>query len=373
MHPLFFRARRSPTFSPLSVALFIMLLGITTALHAQTGELKKVKIAVGTTNLNLTYPWLMMPLVLGYWQEEGYDVEVLPVGASLQALQQMVAGNVDFAQLNSSVVIQGNAKNDVPVRVVMNTGVIDWALSVLDDGPIKKVEDLKGKTIGVFSLATGGIMFMESYTRALGMDPKNDFGLVAVGLGAPPIEALRTDKVQALLFWASAQAGFENAGLKLRYFRGPDWRSYPDFSFTTLQSTIEADPEMVVAIARGAAKASVFAMANPDCVRRLHWARWPDTKPSGADEATLISWDMNNLQAQLDSMRDAFEMNGGELWGRATPGAYGRIQDFLFDAGLIDKKIAPETYITQIPDFYQRINDFDADAIRAQAAECPME
>ena len=156
--------------------------------------------------------------------------------------------------------------------------------------------------------------------RAVGMDPKNDFNLVAVGLGAPPIEALRSDRVQALLFWASAQASFENAGLKLRYFRGPDWRTYPDFSFTTLQKTIDADADRVVAIARGAAKASVFAMANPDCVRRLHWARWPDTKPSGADEATLIQWDLNNL-------KDAFEMNGGELWGKATPEAYGRIQD----------------------------------------------
>ena len=78
---------------------------------AQARPLKKVKIAVGTTNLNLAYPWLMMPLALDYWKQEGYDVEVLPVGASLQALQQMVAGNADFAQLNSSVVIQANVVN----------------------------------------------------------------------------------------------------------------------------------------------------------------------------------------------------------------------------------------------------------------------
>ena len=124
--------------------------------------LRRVKIAVGTTNLNLAYPWLTLPIALNYWREEGYDVEVLPVGASLQALQQMVAGNVDFAQLNSSVVIQANVVNDLPVRVVMNTGVIDWSLSVLEDGPIKDVRDLKGKAIGVFSLATGGIAFMRS-------------------------------------------------------------------------------------------------------------------------------------------------------------------------------------------------------------------
>src|SRR5437879_2271221 len=93
-------------------------------LQAQAKPLKEVRIAVGTTNLNVAYPWLMMPLALDYWKEEGFDVDVLSVGASLQALQQMVGGNAEFAQLNSSVVIQANVVNDIPARVVMNNGVI---------------------------------------------------------------------------------------------------------------------------------------------------------------------------------------------------------------------------------------------------------
>jgi NitT/TauT family transport system substrate-binding protein len=340
-------------------------------LQAQAKPLKKVRIAVGTTNLNVAYPWLMMPLALDYWKQEGYDVDVLPVGASLQALQQMVGGNAEFAQLNSSVVIQANVVNDIPARVVMNNGVIDWSISVAEDGPIKDIKDLKGKTVGVFSLATGGIAFMKSYLRTNGIDPDKDIQLVAVGLGAPPVDALRTNKVQALLFWASAQATFENAGLKLRYLIGPDWRTYPDFTLSTLKKTIDSDPAMVEAIARGAAKASEFTFANPDCTRRLHWARWPNTKPSGADEATLAKWDLNNLKAQLDAMKDAQAMNGGKLWGNATPEAYGRIQKFMLEAKLIDKELPPTIYMNGIPGFYDRVNNFDAAAIRAQAAACP--
>ena len=345
------------------------LLAASGAARAQ-GALKRVKIAVGTTNLNISYPWLTLPITLNYWREEGYDVEILPVGASLQAMQQMVGGNVQFAQLNSSVVIQANVVNDVPARVVMNNGVIDWSLSVLDDGPIRNVKDLKGKTIGVFSLATGGIAFMRAYLKANGMNPETDVQLIPVGLGAPPIEAIRSNRVQALLFWAAAQAGFENAGLKLRYLRGEDWASYPDFTFATLQRTVAADPAMVEAIARGAAKATEFVMANPDCQRRLHWARWPTTKPTGADDATLARWDLNNLNAQLDSMKAAHAMNGGRLWGRATPEAYGRIQDFMKEAGLIAKTIDPKAYMVDIPDFYEKINRFDAAAIRAAAQSC---
>jgi NitT/TauT family transport system substrate-binding protein len=336
------------------------------------GALKKVRIAVGTSVLNLTYPWLTIPVALGWWRDEGYDVEVLPVGASLQCLQQMVAGNVELAQMNSSVVIQANVMNNIPVRVVMDNGILDWALAVPEDSSIREPRDFKGTTIGVFSLATGGIAFMKSYFRTAGIDPDNDVKLIPLGLGAPPVEALRDNRVQSLLYWGSAMASFENAGLKLRYFHGDDWAHYPDFTLSTLQKTIDADPHMIEVIARGAAKASVFVMENPDCQRRLFWAKWPGNRPTGADEATLIRSDMNNLRLQLNAMRGAFELNGGKLWGNATPEAYGRIQTFMQTAGLIPHGIDPATYMPTIPNFFQKINDFDAAAIRAQAAACRM-
>ncbi len=351
--------------------------GVTVALAAPwigdsraQGSLRRVRIAVGTTNVNLAYPWLTIPVALGWWREMGYEVEILPVGASLQALQQMVAGNAEFAQLNSSVVIQANVVNDLPVRVVMNNGVIDWSLSVLEEGPIRRIQDMRGKTIGVFSLATGGIAFLRAFMRANGMNPDQDVRMVATGLGAPPVEALRAGRVEGLLYWASAQATFQNAGLQLRHLRADDWASYPDFTFSTMQRTVETEVDMVEAIGRGCARATEWVMANPDCQRRLHWARYPTTRPTGADEATLVRWDANNLEAQLGSMRAAHALNGGRLWGRATPEAYGRIQDFLREAGVIPSTRDPRTFMVAIPDFYERINRFDAAATRAAAQAC---
>jgi NitT/TauT family transport system substrate-binding protein len=70
-------------------------------------------------------------------------------------------------------------------------------------------------------------------------------------------------------------------------------------------------------------------------------------------------------------MKDAFDLNGGKLWGNATADAYGRIQNFMVDAKLIDKTLPPTSYLINIPGFWQKINNFDAQAIRAQAANCP--
>jgi NitT/TauT family transport system substrate-binding protein len=362
------KSLRSARLIPCITAL-AMALGAPSSL-AQQAPLQKVRLAVGTTVLNVGYPMLTLAATLGYWKAEGYDVELIPVGASLQAIQQMVAGNADFAEVNASVIVQSNAKNDLPVRIVMANGVIDWAVAVDADGPVRSIKDLKGKTLGVFSLATGGIAYLNSYLRANGLDPARDLEMVPLGLGAPPVEALRTGKVAGLLYWAAAISTFENAGLKLRKLSGEDWRSYPDYSMATMQATIDRQPQMVLAMARGAAKATVFALANPDCARKLHWAHYPSTKPTGADEATLIRWDMNNQQAQLDSLSDGYKVNGGKLWGNVDPAAFDRLVAFMLAAKQIDKTIPAKDMVIGIPDFFAKANAFDVKAIEDSARAC---
>jgi NitT/TauT family transport system substrate-binding protein len=352
--------------------LGIALVSAPAAAQDADKPLRKVRIAIGTQVLNLTYPWLMMPVALDWWKQEGLDVEVLPVGGSLQAIQMLVAGAVDMAQLNANSIIQGNVMNGVPVRAVMQNGVIDWSLVTLEESPITEAAQFKGADIGVLSLASGGNNFLKAYLGSQGLDPESDIRLIATGAGAPALEALRGDRVKGLMFWGSMIASFENQGAKLRYFRDPAWQEYPDFSLGALQSTIDGDPELVEKIARGAARATVFAMANPDCVRRLHWARWPETRPTGApDEETAIRWDMNSLQAQLGSMKAAFEANGGRLWGRTTPEAFGKMQDFMHRTGVIDKTLDPAEFVIDRPGFFEAVNDFDRAEVEAQARSCP--
>ena len=366
--------QRNFAFRELLTALVTCGAVIATAPHAdaQTAP-KKVTIAVATTVLNVAYPWLTVPQVLGYWRQEGYDVQVQPVGASLQVVQQMAGGNAQIGEINSSVVVQANVVTKIPVRVVMLNGVIDTRISVLEDSAIKTVADLKGKTIGVFSLASGAIPLLKSYLAANGLDPNKDVSLIPVGLGAQPVDALRTNKVQALVYWGSANANFENAGLKLRYLSDPAWAKIPDFSLVALQKTIDADPDMMVAIARGAAKASLFAETNPDCARKLQWAHWPNTKPTGApDDATAAQRDLRSLNAQLATMQQAYDLDGAKLWGAVTAQDYGRMQDFMVDTKQILDKVPNETFMITIPNFYQKVNDFDHEAVVAQAKRCEV-
>jgi len=338
---------------------------------AAAQKLKKARIAVATTILKVTFAWLYLPGPLGYWKDEGLDVEVTPVGASLQVVQQMVGHNAEFGQINSSVIVQGNVVNNIPLRNLMMTKVIDNALAVLDNSPIKSIKDVKGKSIGVFSLASGNIPLLKSYLAANGIDPDKDVSLIPIGLGAPVVDALKTDKVQAVFYWGAANASFENAGLKLRYFSDPKWARVPDFSLVALQSLIDQDPKMAIGVSRAIAKASLFALTNPDCVRKIQWSAYPKTKPTGADDATLAKRDLHSLAAQLKTVKLAYEL-GGKVWGPGSAADYARMQDFMFDTKQIKKKVDPDILLNHIPNFVKQVNDFDANEVIRRAKACEV-
>ncbi|WP_428667372.1 ABC transporter substrate-binding protein [Reyranella sp.] len=354
-------------------AAFAAVLLSAFAASAQTPPLKKAKFGVGTLTLNITYPWAMLPPVLGYWKEEGYEIEVFAAQSSLQGIQLMSAGNVDFVEANSAPIMQAAADIKIPIKTIMVNTVIDWSLVSAEAGPVQKLSDFKGKTIGVASLGTGGVPLLHAFLQANGLKQDDDYALVAVGGGPGALEALRSNRVQGLMFWGSAITSFEVAGGKFRYFHDPMWRQYPDFSVATLQSTIDRDPKMVEAMVRGGVKASLFAATNPDCVRKIQWAKYPDTKPTGGNEATQIKGDLHRLAGQMDGMKQALDMAGGKLWGAATPKNFADLEQVFLETKVLKQKIAnPANYLIGIPNFFEKVNDFDHAAIVKQAQECKI-
>src|SRR5437660_4608746 len=141
---------------------------------AQQRPLKKIDIVVATPVLNVTYSQLTLPITLGFWRHEGYEAELHTADGSLQAIQQLVGGNAEFAAASANGVVLANVKSNQPVRVAMNFQTSDFALVVEESSPIKTVKDLKGATIGVVNLATGAIVSLNGLLHQNGMDPARD-------------------------------------------------------------------------------------------------------------------------------------------------------------------------------------------------------
>ena len=233
-------ARRAAMAS-LGILLSIAMLGGAKPATAQQRPLKKVHIVVATPVLNVTYSQLTLPITLGYWRDEGYDVELHTADGSLQAVQQLVGRNAEFAAASANAVVLANIKSNQPIRVTMNFQTSDFALVVEEGSPIKTVRDLKGATIGVVNLATGAIVSLNGLLHQNGMDPARDIQYVSTGFGATAVQAIKSGRVQGLIYWGTAIAGFENAGLKLRKIVGDDWNTYPEYTLAIMQRTAETN------------------------------------------------------------------------------------------------------------------------------------
>jgi NitT/TauT family transport system substrate-binding protein len=107
-------------------------------------------------------------------------------------------------------------------------------------------------------------------------------------------------------------------------------------------------------------------------VRKVQWASFPQTKPSGApDEATAAAWDTNNLKASMGSMKAAFETGGGKLWGKTTAADMDRVQRFMLQSKQIEKILPPSTFLVSDAAFWEAANKFDVDTIKKAAEACP--
>lgn len=338
---------------------------------AQPAPKKKFVVGVGSLVIDAAMAYVAMPPVLGTWKSQGYEGQTISAQNSVQAIQLLASGKLDFAQVNSGPLVQAVINNNLPLKVVTVSKVIDWSLVVPADSPIKTLADFKGKIIGVPALGAGGVPLLESYFRDNGLETGRDVTLVAVGAGPSALAALNTGRVAGLMFWASAIAGFEAAGTKLRRFFNPLWRTTPDYMLVTRADTMHNDPAFVTAVARGVAEATLYALTAPDCVRQLHWEHYPDQKPTGNDPKKLVEFDAMRMAAERESIGAMLQLSNNMI-GAASVADFDRLQQLLLKSRLINKTVDSRRFLPDIPDFYKTVNQFDHSAIERAAKACKL-
>ena len=75
---------------------------------------------------------------------------------------------------------------------------VGYGLAVPADSPIQKAADLKGKNIGMTSLASAGVVVARAQVAAAGLDPDRDVNIVVAGEGAQPAALIRNRQIDAL-------------------------------------------------------------------------------------------------------------------------------------------------------------------------------
>ncbi len=336
---------------------------------AQTKKLTKVTLSYGVQTMDVTEAFFSsVPKGLGYYDEEGLTVDILPVAGASAAIQLLASGRTDFSSHGTPGLFAAIGRG-MPIKAfICQVPEYFASIAVLKSGPITDVKNLRGKVIGINALGGAPHLILKGVFSSLGMDPENDVKYLAVGTGVPAIDALNRGRVDALFLWDSILAQFEFLGFELRYFR-PE--PIPSIGFThstnTLISTIESKPEVVRGMARAMAKSMVFmAAVNPSELVKLHFSIYPESKPGNVSESEAIRFGVLKLHARQPFMQYKERVFDRTIkLGSISKEKIERCRDIMLAGGEIPKALPADMYFTN--QFVEDMNKIDFEGIIKKA------
>ena len=319
-----------------------------------SGQLSKVHVGFCARTISSGTAPFAVAMKMGWFRDDGIDVTVVPLAGSSDCVKSVTAREIQFAlaavEPHAVAVLQGVKLKTFYTAYQGNI----YKLAVPADSPIKNIRDLKGKTIGVISLG-GGVLFAKAVIASAGMDPEKDVRFAVVGEGAQTVAMVRSKQVDALCQFDTQYVLVENAGIKLRILQAKEIERFPGNGFIALDETLRTHRKEAMALGRGYARGTIFAINNPEAAVRILYEVFPEAHPTGKDEATAIRDDVKVLQARFPNWQ--LDKSGVKRWGESSETNYSESLDFLLKWGVIKQKVAVQDVITN--DLIDEINRFD--------------
>jgi NitT/TauT family transport system substrate-binding protein len=337
-----------------------LLLGI-----AAVGAIAQTPVRVGlcVRTISVAAPPFAVAMKMGWFAHDGIKVELVPVG-----------GSTDCVKLVATRELPYSLPSVEPLAIIRQQGVKAkifytayqeniYGIAVPLASGITKLADLKDKTIGVISMSSAGVIVARALAEEAGLNPDTDIHVVVAGEGAQTVTLLRAGQVDALSQYDTQYAVVENAGVKLRLLSTKEFERFPSNGFLALEETLQTNRKQAAALARGFAKGTLFAIANPEAAIRILWEVYPETRPTGMDEATALRENVRTLEARLANMK--LERAGVSRWGESSEKNYSAYTDFMQKWGVTKEKVPVTELITN--DLIDEINGFNTGEIIAAA------
>jgi NitT/TauT family transport system substrate-binding protein len=329
----------------------------------------KVQALIGVRNMDESQAPFIVAKYLGYFSQEGLDVDLLTVGGSNEIAIQVGSGNANLGEASPAQAVIGmqeNAAAPLDVRYFYDAGYRNiWTISVPADSNITAIAELRGKKIGITSLGSGGVTYGRAYVRSAGLDPDKDVTFIPIGVGSQAVTAIRQKLVDAIVFWDAANVRFELSGVALRNLDiGKKYETLPDLSFLAKNDVIKNNPKMLIGFARAVSKAIDFTIANPAAAVLITWKVYPESRPREADAQKALAQGIKILDARKPGWTSA-KTNGKN--GLFVEEDWNNLSSFLLGGGQIAQPVPTSRMYTN--DLIDQINNYDRKAIIQQAKD----
>ena len=192
---------------------FLLIAGSRSTVPAQ---ISKLRVGFCSRTISSAAAPFAVATKMGWYKTDGVEVELVALAGSGDCVKVTATREIPFALPSVEPLAAARAQG-VKAKIFYTAyqGNI-YGIAVPADSPIQKITDLKGKTIGVTNMGTGGVPVAKALIATAGMSPEKDVTIVVAGEGAQTAAMLRSRQVDALSQFDTQYAMVENAGVKLR-------------------------------------------------------------------------------------------------------------------------------------------------------------
>jgi NitT/TauT family transport system substrate-binding protein len=280
---------------------------------------------------------------MGIYDDTDVQVNYVKAQGSVPAVAFLANGGADLVTLDPNEVYamatagqEGSLIYELMQQEAANVGVSA-------DSDITKLEDLKGKTVGLAGDRDSATLAIALFTVGLTLD---DVPTVVTGDSGPVVaRALRDNHVQAFVGGPEDMAAIGANGIPLRYVTPLLVSQSIGNSFTIWDETKEAKRDVVCKFLRGVAMANLATQIDPKATASMCRAVLPEEW-----EDPSVGW------AIFDNSIRNLNLKRTKQWGEPQPDVWADYQAPLIKLGSHPAFIEPSEFLDD--SFIACANDF---------------
>jgi NitT/TauT family transport system substrate-binding protein len=242
----------------LIAALFALV--VLTAQAAAQSPLEKLRVTYSAIGGSQSSVW--MPYEAGIFRKHGLDVELLYVAGGGRAGQVVQSGEVPIGVFTGGAVVNANLAGGDLVMIASSMNVMTFVVMARPE--IRRVEDLKGKKVGVsrFGSATDfGLRYAEERWP---VKRQKDFAVIQVGGVSDVFNALKSGALDAAVINVELAILARREGMKELADIAKLGISFPTSSIVTTRSFIKRNENTVRKFVRGFVEGVHYGKTHPD-------------------------------------------------------------------------------------------------------------
>lgn len=240
------RHERRPRFAPLRILAASLLLLVQFPAPPPAGAQPK-KIEVAYSAISATQATLWFTKEAGVFEQHGLGVRLNYVASGTKVVQALLAGEFPIAFAGSAVVLATLVGGDV---VFVGGAVNVPAFYLLVTPEIKRIEDLRGKVLGVTRFGASSDFALRYALRHWGIEPDRDVTVLQVGGQPEIIASMKGGAIQGAPVVAPFELRGRKAGLTVLTDLSKSGFQYPMIGIASTRAAIRKDPDAVRAFLR---------------------------------------------------------------------------------------------------------------------------